>query len=142
LLDSQEEGGKFADLAFTLAEKGSNISQGQRQLMCIARAVLKGSRVVVLDEATASIDHESDLKIQACIRSLDATVITIAHRLRTVIDYDRILGLDAGRMKECGHPWQLLQHKDGSLSGACVTRRWTAKSCMLFRKRHGIRQTA
>jgi ABC-type multidrug transport system fused ATPase/permease subunit len=120
LLNSpKEEGGKFTDLSFTLAEKGSNISQGQRQLVCIARAVLKGSRVVVLDEATASIDHESDLKIQACIRSMEATVITIAHRLRTVVDYDRILGLDAGRVKECGHPWQLLQHKDGIFRGMC-----------------------
>jgi ABC-type multidrug transport system fused ATPase/permease subunit len=118
LLDSRE-GGKFTDLSFTLAEKGSNISQGQRQLVCIARAVLKGSKVVVLDEATASIDHESDLKIQACIRSMEATVITIAHRLRTVIDYDRILGLDAGRVKECDHSWQLLQHKDGIFKGMC-----------------------
>lgn len=118
LLDSRE-GGKFADLSFTLTEKGSNISQGQRQLVCIARAMLKGSKVVVLDEATASIDHESDLKIQACIRSMEATVITIAHRLRTVIDYDRILGLEAGRVKECGHSWQLLQHKDGIFRDMC-----------------------
>ncbi|KAJ4290019.1 hypothetical protein N0V88_006820 [Collariella sp. IMI 366227] len=120
LLDPrEEEGEKFADLSFILAEKGSNISQGQRQLVCIARAVLKGSKVVVLDEATASIDYESDLKIQACVRSMEATVITIAHRLRTVIDYDRILGLDAGRVKECDHSWQLLQLKDGILRGMC-----------------------
>ncbi|KAK4171731.1 putative ATP-dependent bile acid permease [Triangularia setosa] len=119
LLDSREERGKFTDLSFTLTEKGSNISQGQRQLVCIARAVLKGSKVIVLDEATASIDHESDLKIQACIRSMDATVITIAHRLRTVIDYDRILSLDAGRVKECDHSWQLLQHKNGIFKGMC-----------------------
>jgi ABC-type multidrug transport system fused ATPase/permease subunit len=121
LLDSRlaEGGGKFTDLSFTLAEKGSNISQGQQQLVCIARAVLKGSKVVVLDEATASIDHESDLKIQACIRRMEATVITIAHRLRTVVDYDRILGLDAGRVKECGHPWQLLQREDGIFRGMC-----------------------
>lgn len=119
LLDSTETGGKFADLSFTLAENGSNISQGQRQLVCIARAVLKGSKVVILDEATASIDHESDLKIHACIRKMEATVITIAHRLRTVIDYDRILGLDAGRVKECDHSWQLLQRKDGIFKGMC-----------------------
>jgi ABC-type multidrug transport system fused ATPase/permease subunit len=119
LLDSQEEGEKFADLSFPLVEKGSNISQGQRQFVCIARAMLKRSKVVVLDEATASIDHDSDLKIQACIRSMYATVITIAHRLRTVIDYDSILSLDAGRVKECGHSWQLLQHKDGLFRGMC-----------------------
>ncbi len=90
---NSREGGKFTDLSFTLAEKGSSISQGQRQLVRMARVVLKGSKMVILDGATVSIDHESDLKIQACIRSMEATVITIAHRLRTVIDYDRILGL-------------------------------------------------
>lgn len=119
LLDSTEEGGKFTDLSFTLTETGSNISQGQRQLVCIARAVLKRSKVVILDEATASIDHESDLKIQACIRKMEATVITVAHRLRTVIDYDRIIGLDAGQMRECDHSWQLLQRKDGIFKGMC-----------------------
>ncbi|KAK3997785.1 putative ATP-dependent bile acid permease [Cladorrhinum sp. PSN332] len=119
LLDSTEEGGKFSDLSFTLTETGSNISQGQRQLVCIARAVLKGSKVVILDEATASIDHESDLKIQACIRKMEATVITVAHRLRTVIDYDRIIGLDAGQIRECDHSWQLLQRKDGIFKGMC-----------------------
>ncbi|KAK4160504.1 putative ATP-dependent bile acid permease [Cladorrhinum sp. PSN259] len=119
LLDSTEEEGKFTDLTLTLTETGSNISQGQRQLVCIARAVLKSSKVVILDEATASIDHESDLKIQACIRKMEATVITVAHRLRTVIDYDRIIGLDAGQLRECDHSWQLLQRKDGIFKGMC-----------------------
>ncbi|VBB75705.1 Putative ATP-dependent bile acid permease [Podospora comata] len=119
LFDSSEGRGKFMDLSFTLAERGSNISQGQRQLVCIASSVLKGSKVVVLDEATASIDHESDIKIQACIRSMEATVITIAHRLRTVIDYDRILSLDAGCMKEYDHSWELLQQKNGVFRGMC-----------------------
>lgn len=119
LFDSSEGRGKFTDLSFTLAERGSNISQGQRQLVCIASSVLKGSKVVVLDEATASIDHESDIKIQACIRSMEATVITIAHRLRTVIDYDRVLSLEAGCMKECDHSWELLQQKNGVFRGMC-----------------------
>ncbi|KAK0665534.1 multidrug resistance protein ABC superfamily, partial [Cercophora samala] len=121
LLDSREEGGKFTDLSFSLAERGSNISQGQRQLVRIARAVLKASKVVILDEATASIDHDSDLEIQACIRSMEATVITIAHRLRTVIDYDRIIILDAGPVMECDHSWQLLQDKTGIFRGMCDT---------------------
>ncbi|KAK3358571.1 P-loop containing nucleoside triphosphate hydrolase protein [Lasiosphaeria ovina] len=121
LLDNSttDKGGKFADLSFTLTEGGSNISQGQRQLLCIARTVLKGSKVVILDEATASIDHESDLKIQACIRQLEATVITIAHRLRTVINYDRIISLDRGQVKECDHSWKLLQHKGGIFQSMC-----------------------
>lgn len=140
--DSREDGGKFTDLSFTLAEKGSNISQGQRQLVCIARAVLKGSKVVVLDEATASIDHESDLKIQACIRTMEATVITIAHRLRTVIDYDRIIGLDAGRVKECDHSWQLLQRNDGIFKGMCDAAVDREELFALSKAAWDIRQTA
>ncbi|KAK3899046.1 P-loop containing nucleoside triphosphate hydrolase protein [Staphylotrichum tortipilum] len=142
LLDSWEEGGKFTDLSFTLAEKGSNISQGQRQLVCIARAVLKGSKVIVLDEATASIDHELDLKIQACIRRMEATVITIAHRLRTIIDYDRILCLDSGRVKECEHSWQLLQHKDGIFKGMCDAAVDREELFALSKAAWDIRQTA
>ncbi|KAK4249370.1 putative ATP-dependent bile acid permease [Corynascus novoguineensis] len=142
LVDSTEEGGKFADLSFTLAEKGSNISQGQRQFVCIARAVLKGSKVLILDEATASIDHESDLKIQACIRKMEATVITIAHRLRTVIDYDRILGLDAGVMKECDHSWQLLQRKNGIFKDMCDAAVDRNELLALSKAAWDIRQTA
>ncbi|PVI02265.1 P-loop containing nucleoside triphosphate hydrolase protein [Periconia macrospinosa] len=111
---------KFTDLSFTFAESGSNISQGQRQLICIARALLKKPKIVLLDEATASIDHKTDLKIQACVRELDATVITIAHRIRTVIDYDKIVVLDAGEVKECDHPWKLLQNKKSEFHNMCT----------------------
>ncbi|KAH9987847.1 P-loop containing nucleoside triphosphate hydrolase protein [Xylariaceae sp. FL0662B] len=116
---SANDHSKFGDLSFDLADAGRNISQGQRQLNCIARAILKGSKIVILDEATASIDHDSDVRIQASVRKPDATVITIAHRLRTVIDYGQIIGLDAGRAKECGHSWQLLQKQDGIFRGIC-----------------------
>ncbi|KAK4220855.1 P-loop containing nucleoside triphosphate hydrolase protein [Podospora fimiseda] len=119
LLDNTEDATKFSDLPFTLTEAGSNLSQGQRQLVCIARALLKRLKIVILDEATASIDRDSDLKIQECIRKMEATVITVAHRLRTVIDYDRIIGLDAGEIKECDHSWKLLQRKDGIFRGMC-----------------------
>ena len=110
---------KFANLSFALAESGSNISQGQRQLVCIARAVLKASKIVVLDEATASIDHKTDVAIQACVKRMNSTVITIAHRLRTVIDYDRIIVLDGGQIIECDHPWRLLQNEGGIFKGMC-----------------------
>lgn len=117
--ESRADHTKFGDLSFNLADGEHNISQGQRQLICVVRAVLKGSKIVILDEATASIDHDSDLRIQACVRKLDATVVTIAHRLRTVIDYDQIIGLDVGHARECGHSWQLLQTQGGIFRGIC-----------------------
>ncbi|KAI1119847.1 P-loop containing nucleoside triphosphate hydrolase protein [Nemania abortiva] len=110
---------KFCDLSFTLSEKGSNVSQGQRQLICIARAFLKRSSIIIFDEATASVDLESEMKIQACMRKIGTTVITIAHRLGTIIDYDRVITLDTGIVKEHGHPWQLLQQQDGIFKSMC-----------------------
>jgi ABC-type multidrug transport system fused ATPase/permease subunit len=118
--DLTDHHNKFTDLSFKFAESGSNISQGQRQLICIARALLKKPKIVLLDEATASIDHKTDLKMQDCVRELDATVITIAHRIRTVIDYDQIVVLDAGEAKECGHPWKLLQNKKSEFYNMCT----------------------
>lgn len=118
-LDATTKQNKFSDLSFMLVDSGSNISQGQRQLVCIARVLLKAPKIVVLDEATASIDHETDLRIQNCVRRLDATVISIAHRIRTVIDYDRIVVLDDGKVKECDHPWMLLQDKNSAFYAMC-----------------------
>lgn len=109
---------KFTDLSFGLADSGSNISQGQRQLVCIARAVLKSSSILILDEATASIDHKTDNKIQECIKKMGSTVITIAHRLRTVVDHDRIIVLDGGKVMEFDHPWKLLQMEGGMFNDA------------------------
>ncbi|PON24689.1 ATP-dependent bile acid permease [Trichoderma gamsii] len=91
------------------------LSMGQRQLVCIARALLRRSRVLVLDEATASIDHDTDALIQAGLRSTIAagtTVLTIAHRLQTIADYDRVVVLDSGRVVEQGPVAELL-HKQG-----------------------------
>ncbi|KAJ1564651.1 hypothetical protein HK405_014305 [Cladochytrium tenue] len=92
---------------------GENFSVGQRQLICLARAVLRNSHVLVLDEATAAIDYETDAAIQRTIRELarHATVITIAHRVNTIVDYDRILVLDAGRVVELDSPQTLLADK-------------------------------
>ncbi|NXR35906.1 MRP4 protein, partial [Zosterops hypoxanthus] len=97
-----------------LAESGSNFSVGQRQLVCLARAVLKKNRILIIDEATANVDPRTDDFIQKTIRETFAhcTVLTIAHRLNTIIDSDRIMVLDAGRLKEYGEPYILLQEQD------------------------------
>ncbi|KAH9643580.1 hypothetical protein HF086_011361 [Spodoptera exigua] len=98
-----------------VAEGGSNFSVGQRQLVCLARAIVHNNRILVLDEATANVDAETDLLIQTAIRLHfnNCTVLTIAHRLNTIIDSDKILVLDAGRLMEFDHPHVLLQNKKG-----------------------------
>ncbi|KAL2758487.1 hypothetical protein ACRALDRAFT_1075065 [Sodiomyces alcalophilus JCM 7366] len=95
-------------------EGGSNLSQGQCQLVSLARVMLNPSKVVILDEATASMDATTDERVQAKLKSplfSNRTVITIAHRIDTVLDYDRILSLERGRVVEFGPPADLLQRR-------------------------------
>ncbi|KAG5833705.1 hypothetical protein ANANG_G00278690 [Anguilla anguilla] len=101
-----------------LAESGSNFSVGQRQLVCLARAVLRKNRILIIDEATANVDPRTDELIQKTIREKfrECTVLTIAHRLNTIIDSDRILVLDAGRIQEYAEPYVLLQNQGGIFS--------------------------
>ncbi|KAJ1938029.1 ATP-binding cassette glutathione S-conjugate transporter ycf1 [Kickxella alabastrina] len=97
-------------LEFVVAQGGENFSVGQRQLICLARALLKRAKVLVLDEATAAIDNSTDSIIQESIRKefKDCTVLTIAHRLNTIIDSDMILVVDGGRLAEYDTPGNLL----------------------------------
>ncbi|KND00323.1 uncharacterized protein SPPG_04647 [Spizellomyces punctatus DAOM BR117] len=103
-------------------ENGSNFSQGQRQLLCLARALLRSSKVVVLDEATASVDYETDSRVQETIRAefAGSTILCIAHRLRTVADYDHILVLDKGELVESGTPAELVERENGWFRRMCL----------------------
>ena len=95
-------------------EKGENFSVGQRQLMCLARALLRSSRLLLLDEATAAVDLETDDVVQATVRKhfSECTVLTIAHRLNTIMDSDRIMVLDNGTIKEFDTPQKLIENQD------------------------------
>ncbi|CAG9813317.1 unnamed protein product [Phaedon cochleariae] len=106
-----------AGLNTAVSEGGANFSVGQRQLVCLARALIRNNKILVLDEATANVDPHTDALVQTTIREkfADCSVLTIAHRLHTVMDSDKILVMDAGTVEEFDHPHNLLQKENGIL---------------------------
>ena len=120
MTNTRENANVFTNLSSPIAESGSNLSQGQRQLLCLARALLKAPRVLLMDEATASIDYATDGKIQDTLREVkESTIVTIAHRLQTIIDYDKVLVLDKGKVIEYDSPWELISREGGIFRGMC-----------------------
>ena len=97
-----------------IEENGDNLSLGEKQMICIARAILRKSKIVVMDEATASIDIKTEEKIQKALKEImnESTVITVAHRIKTIIHYDKIIVMDNGKVVEFDTPERLLQNKN------------------------------
>ncbi|KAI0857488.1 P-loop containing nucleoside triphosphate hydrolase protein [Xylaria cubensis] len=109
----------FRNLSSAISEGGLNLSQGQRQLLCLARAIVSRPKVMVLDEATSAVDMATDALIQRSIREEfgDSTLVVIAHRLSTIADFDRILVLSDGKVAEYGTPKELWEAGEGSQDG-------------------------
>ncbi|KAK4489629.1 hypothetical protein RD792_005441 [Penstemon davidsonii] len=124
LKEAVEEKAKGLDSA--VVEDGSNWSMGQRQLFCLGRALLRKSKILVLDEATASIDNATDMILQKTIRQefADCTVITVAHRIPTVMDCTMVLAISDGKLVEYDEPMKLMKRED-SLFGQLVKEYWS-----------------
>jgi ABC-type multidrug transport system fused ATPase/permease subunit len=111
----------FLNLSSPISSSGANLSQGQKQLLCLARAILSRPKVLLLDEATSAVDKETDTLIQRSIREefSNTTLLVVAHRLSTVIDFDQILVMNDGVAAEFGSPRELLEI-DGGIFKAMV----------------------
>ncbi|KAF7331513.1 ABC bile acid [Mycena kentingensis (nom. inval.)] len=114
---------------------GSNFSAGQRQLIALARALLRRSTIVIMDEATSSVDMATDAKIQHTIREEFARslLITVAHRLKTIIDYDRVIVLDKGKIVEFDSPLELMRREGSVFKGMCMKRSMYSKTASIIR---------
>ncbi|KAG2070718.1 hypothetical protein BDR04DRAFT_1053972 [Suillus decipiens] len=117
LFSVQDESEASLTLDSAIASGGGNLSVGQRQIIALARAMVRGSKVLILDEATSAIDYKTDSAIQSSLRNElnNVTQIIIAHWLQTIIDADKIMVLDAGKLVEFGSPLELLQNEQGML---------------------------
>lgn len=105
-----------------VADNGSNFSQGERQLLSLARALVRRNKLIIMDEATSSTDDATDTKIQQTIRDefgTESTLITIAHRLRTIADFDRVLVLNKGKIAEFDSPYKLMTQQGGIFKSMC-----------------------
>jgi len=104
-----------------VSEDLSIFSDGEKQMLCLARALLRDSKILIMDEATASVDNATDRLIQETVMKefSDWTILTIAHRLNTIIGYDRILVLDKGRVEQYGSPKELLEDEKGQFYDMC-----------------------
>ena len=107
-----------------IEDSSSVFSVGQKQLICLARAILRKNKILVMDEATANVDMHTDALIQASIKQKFkvCTILTIAHRIDTVIDYDRILVMKKGEAVEFGHPHELLEKEEGEFKKMVAAR--------------------
>ncbi|KAJ6495413.1 multidrug resistance-associated ABC transporter [Mycena sanguinolenta] len=119
--DNAVNANMFRSLDSSVSEGGENFSTGEKQLLCMARAILKRAKILVMDEATASVDYATDELIGKTIRRefAQSTILTIAHRLRTVIDYDRVMLLDQGRIAEFDKPGVLLRNPNTKFHALC-----------------------
>ena len=117
--ERQERKKQGKGIYFKISEGGANLSAGEKQLLCICRAILRKNKVVILDEATANIDIVTEQKIQQLIEQefAQSTVITIAHRLNTIIKSDRVLVLAQGEVVEYDTPQVLMENPDSHFSG-------------------------
>ncbi|KAJ2557111.1 hypothetical protein EV175_001547 [Coemansia sp. RSA 1933] len=130
--------GIFKRLDAEIKENGQNLSLGQRQLVSLARALIRRSKLIIMDEATASVDFDTDHRLQRTIRGpefANSTLFCIAHRLRTVIDYDRVIVLENGKVAEFDTPYNLLQNEDGIFKSMCEDSGEYERLCAMARSK-------
>ncbi|TFK30740.1 ATP-binding cassette transporter [Coprinopsis marcescibilis] len=119
-LSSLQEGSEEGKITLdtSISSGGGNLSVGQRQIIALARAIVRGSKLLILDEATSAIDHKTDGVIQSSLRNQlgkDVTLLTVAHRLQTIMDADKIMVLDGGNIVEFDKPSELLKNRESKL---------------------------